>query len=209
MKRLLLVFALLVVVAASAVRAQPRTDTTLLQDTAPSASKFNELVETGDWAALSEENGRWRLRLVGERDKALLEERVRRWRQGHEQYERKVAELQPEMNLLEDRLRILTGFSRSANERFSSDHPQNKQAAQEREQTENRLAQLRQQLATMERENQPPRYMGTTWRQAELAQVVEIGDDYIGLQSEDAVSYYRLADIAVIQRPIPRRGPDE
>ena len=207
MKRLL--FVLVLFMAASVVWAQHRTETQLLQDSVRSAAKFDELVESGDWAALAEENGRWRLRLLSERDKQLLEEKVRRWRQGQEQYERRLAELQPEMNLLEDRLRILTSFGRSLNERLSSDHPQNKQAAQEREQTEKRLAQLEEQLASMQRENEPPQFMGTTWRQAELAQVVEIGGDYIGLQSEDAVSYYRLTDIAVIQRPIPRRNLDE
>lgn len=207
MKRLLLVLVLLM--AASAVWAQQRSETPLLQDSLRSGSKFDELVETGDWAGLAEENGRWRLRLLSERDKQLLEEKVRRWREGQEQYERKRAELQPEMNLLEDRLRILTGFSRSLNERLSSDHPQNKQAAQEREQTENRLEQLKEQLATMERQNQPPQFMGTTWRQAELSQVVEIGSDYLGLQSEESVSYYRLSDIAVIQRPVARRDLDE
>lgn len=207
MKRLL--FVLVLFMAASAVWAQQRTETQLLQDSIRSTAKFDELVETGDWAALAQENGRWRLRLLGERDKQLLEEKVRRWRQGQEQYESKLAEIQPEMNLLEDRLRILTSFGRSLNERLSSDHPQNKQATQEREQTEKRLAQLKEQLATMQRENQPPQFMGTTWREAELAQVVEIGGDYIGLQSDDAVSYYRLSDIAVIQRPIPRRNLDE
>lgn len=207
MKRLLFVLVLFMV--ASAVWAQQRTETQLLQDSIRSTAKFDELVETGDWAALAQENGRWRLRLLGERDKQLLEEKVRRWRQGQEQYESKLAEIQPEMSLLEDRLRILTSFGRSLNERLSSDHPQNKQAAQEREQTEKRLAQLKEQLASMQRENEPPQFMGTTWRQAELAQVVEIGGDYIGLQSEDAVSYYRLTDIAVIQRPIPRRNLDE
>ena len=207
MKRLL--FVLVMFMAASAVWAQQRTETQLLQDSIRSETKFDELVETGDWAALAQENGRWRLRLLGERDKQLLEEKVRRWRQGQEQYEGKLAEIQPEMNLLEDRLRILTSFGRSLNERLSSDHPQNRQATQEREQTEKRLAQLKEQLATMERENQPPQFMGTTWREAQLAQVVEIGGDYIGLQSDDAVSYYRLSDIAVIQRPIPRRNLDE
>lgn len=207
MKRLLLVLVLFT--AASVVWAQQRSETRLLQDSVRSATRFDELVEAGDWAALAEENGRWRLRLLSERDKQLLEERVRRWRRGQEEYERKRAELQPEMSLLEDRLRILTGFARSLNERLSSDHPQNKQAAQEREQTQKRLAQLREQLAAIERENQPPEFMGTTWQQAELAQVVEMGQDYLGLQHDESISYYRLSDLAVIQRPLPRRGLDE
>ena len=205
MKRLLLVLFLLM--AASVVWAQQRSETTLLQDPIRSGSKFEELIEAGEWGALAEENGRWRLRLVGERDKQLLEEKVRRWQQGQEQYQRKLAEIQPEMSLLEDRLRILTGFARS--ERLSSDHPQSKQAVQEREQTEKRLAELNEQLAVMQRENQPPQFMGTTWHEAELAQVVDMGEDYVGLQRDDSISFYRLSEIAIIQRPVPRRSLDD
>ena len=207
MKRLLLIVVLLAGV--SAVWAQQRGETKRPQGPIKSGSDFESLVEAGAWAHLSGENGQWQLRLLSEREKQLVEERVRRWREAQEEYQRKLGELQPEINLLEDRLRILTGFAREAGRRIRLDDPRVKETTDERELTEQRLQKLKDELEVLRDLNQPPTFMGATWESADLAQVVDLGEDYIGLQRDDYMTYYRLSDVAVIQRAVPRRGLDE
>lgn len=209
MKRLLLVALLLA--GLPALWAQQPDDADLF-DRFRTDARFEDLIDADDWALVSREEDRWHLRLLTDREKRRLEEMVRRWQEGQDEFERKVADIRPEINLLEDRLRILTGFARSFAERVQrirGEDPRNAQTAQEREQTEQRLAQLKEQLAEIERENQPPMYMGTRWRSADFSRVVELGRDYVGLQRDDSVTYYRLADIGVIQRPVAGRDLDQ
>ena len=183
------------IVAAAALTATPAVSEP--GEDGPSR-RFQDLIRVGDWVSLHpiEDKERLHFRVFTQEQKDHIEQTVADWKGGLASLEEEYREVQRQESRWTG---VLTELRQQASRAQQTEADALRRKIEEMEVT---LRETTDRRREVEAKRQPPSFVGERWTYALFYEVVETGEDFVGLGRDDYIVYYRLSDVAVVKRQV-------